>query len=99
MASADWQILGGSNPFMSDQTQAVLQAALALSATERELLVQRLLESLPSTVDELNDEEFADELDRRWEEYQRDPSAGIPWSEIKRLESVTAATCYDFRGY
>ncbi len=71
---------------MSDQTQAVLDAALALSVTERELLVRRLLESLPSAVDEMNDEELEAELDRRWEEYQRDPSAGIPWSEIKRSE-------------
>jgi putative addiction module component (TIGR02574 family) len=68
---------------MSDQTQAILDAALALSETERELLVQRLLESLPS-VDKLSDQELEAELDRRWEEYQRDPSASIPWSEIKR---------------
>jgi putative addiction module component (TIGR02574 family) len=69
---------------MSRQTQALLEAALALPATEREQLVRQLVQSLPTPVDQLNDEDLEAELDRRYAEYRRDPSVGIPWSKIKR---------------
>lgn len=67
---------------MSKETQAILEAALALPDPEREQLVARLLESLPSQVDELTDDEFHAELDRRHAEFQADPSIGVPWEEV-----------------
>ncbi len=69
---------------MNPQTQAVFDAALALPEAERALLVERLLETLPPEPSELTDDQLEAELDRRFDEYQRDPSMGIPWSEIKR---------------
>lgn len=69
---------------MNPQTQAVFDAALALPEAERALLVERLLETLPPEPSERTDDQLEAELDRRFDEYQRDPSMGIPWSEIKR---------------
>jgi putative addiction module component (TIGR02574 family) len=61
-----------------------MEAALALPEAERLFLVERLLESLPPDSDEATDEELTAELDRRYADYQRDPSSGIPWGQIKR---------------
>jgi putative addiction module component (TIGR02574 family) len=66
---------------MSNQTQTVFDAAMALPEAERLLLVERLMETLPPNEDDKTDEEFAAELDRRWEEIQRDPSAAVPWNK------------------
>jgi toxin ParE1/3/4 len=71
---------------MNAQCQSVFDAALALPEAERTLLVERLLESLSPEGDEITDNELAAELDRRLAEYQRDPSMGIPWSEVQLLE-------------
>jgi putative addiction module component (TIGR02574 family) len=71
---------------MNPQTQALFDAALALPETERALLVKRLLETLSPEPGELTDEQLEAELDRRFDEYRRDPSGGIPWSEITRSE-------------
>jgi len=68
---------------MDPQTQAVYEAVLALPEAERILLVERLLEDLGPEPDEMSDDEFAAELDRRHAEHQRDPSTGVPWSEMK----------------
>jgi putative addiction module component (TIGR02574 family) len=71
---------------MNPQTQAILDAALALPEAERALLVERLLETLSPEGEALTDDELFAELERRREEYERDPSIGIPWEEVKRLE-------------
>jgi putative addiction module component (TIGR02574 family) len=71
-------------PLMNPETQALLDAALALPEAQRALLVECLLESLPSEPDTLTDAQLEAEMDRRFGEYQRDPSVGIPWSDIKR---------------
>ena len=71
---------------IATQHQAVFDAALALPETERMLLVERLLDSLPADVDDLNDEELLAELDRRRAEIQRDPSIGILWTEVLKPE-------------
>jgi len=68
------------------QHQAVFDAALALPETERMLLVERLLDRLPADTDNLSDEELLAELHRRRAEIQRDPSMGIPWTEVVRPE-------------
>jgi len=71
---------------MSDQTQTIFAAALALTEGERALLVEQLLESLSPEPEEMTDEEFLAELDRRSAEFLQDPSVGVPWSEVKRRE-------------
>jgi hypothetical protein len=38
----------------------------------------------PPSEDDLREEEFAAELDRRFAEIEKDPTSGIPWTEIKR---------------
>jgi putative addiction module component (TIGR02574 family) len=69
---------------MNPQNQAVFDAALALPEEERALLAERLLETLSPETNDQTDDELAAELDRRFAEYQRDPSVAVPWSEIKR---------------
>ncbi|HEV3342778.1 MAG TPA: addiction module protein [Pirellulales bacterium] len=71
---------------MTTQTQAIVEAALALPEADRALVVERLLESLPpeNDSDDLDDDAFFAELERRSLEFASDPSAGIPWSEVKR---------------
>ena len=72
-----------SEQCMAPETSSLLTAALALPESERAVLVERLLESLPTHVDALTDDEMEAELNRRFEEFQRDPSVAVPWSEIK----------------
>ncbi len=69
---------------MAPQTQVLFEAALALPEAERSLLVERLLDSLAPESDQRTDAELAAELDRRFAEYQQDPSTAVPWSEIQR---------------
>ena len=69
---------------MTSETQSVYQAALALPDSERLKLVERLMETLPPPEDDLTEDEFVAELDRRFAEIQKDPSGGIPWSQIQR---------------
>jgi putative addiction module component (TIGR02574 family) len=71
--------------FMNPQTQAILDAALALPEAERALLAERLLESVSPEADELTDDEFFAELERRRMEVEQGLVKPIPWSEV-RLE-------------
>jgi putative addiction module component (TIGR02574 family) len=66
---------------MTSETQALLDAALALPETDRAWLVERLLESLSPEGDELTEEEFAAELDRRRAEVEQGIVKPIPWSD------------------
>jgi putative addiction module component (TIGR02574 family) len=72
---------------MSEKAAELLKAALLLSPDERQELVECLEESLdaPDLHDGITEEEFAAELNRRHEELLRDPSAGIPWEEVKKM--------------
>src|SRR4051812_18518995 len=73
---------------MSERTASLLAAALQLSEEERAELVEGLLDSLggpDSDNDRMTEEEFAAELDRRHEEFLRDPSVGVPWEQVKDL--------------
>jgi putative addiction module component (TIGR02574 family) len=67
---------------MTAETQAILKAVLALPETERMLLTDELLEAISPDVRPLTEEEFAAELDRRAAEIERDPSMGIPLSDV-----------------
>lgn len=73
---------------MTPETRSLLAAVLALPDAERALLVEELLEVLPPPADELTDDQLEAELERRFEDYQRDPSSAIPWSQIKRSRSI-----------
>jgi putative addiction module component (TIGR02574 family) len=70
---------------MSKNALAILDAALALPDADREMMVERLLESLPLTTDGLDDEALSAELARRKAEHERDPSVVRLWSEVKYL--------------
>jgi putative addiction module component (TIGR02574 family) len=67
--------------------QKLLDAVLALPDTDRAILAQVVLESFgpdnPNDSDEL--EEWEAELARRAQELRTDPSATLPWSEVKKL--------------
>jgi putative addiction module component (TIGR02574 family) len=77
---------------MAPETSALLTAVLALPEVERALLVEHVLESLPGEIDALSDDELEAELDRRFDEFQNDPSVAVPWSEIKRAQPPGAAS-------
>jgi putative addiction module component (TIGR02574 family) len=60
---------------------------LKLPADDRAELAMALWESLTDAerdgVFDLTDEQRR-ELDRRWEEHQRNPASAVPWSEVRR---------------
>ena len=60
-----------------------------LSVVERVRLAQDIWDTLQPTAEELPlTEEQRQLVDRRLEEYRRDPSSAIPWEEAKaRIES------------
>jgi putative addiction module component (TIGR02574 family) len=72
---------------MSPRAAELLAEAVKLSEEDRAELADQLLESIEPTGTELvhlTEEEFAAELERRHQEFLRDPSVGIPWEEVKR---------------
>jgi putative addiction module component (TIGR02574 family) len=70
---------------MTTDSQAIFDAALALPEPERAMLVERLLESLSPEPDELTDDDFFAELERRRAEVEQGLVKPIPWREV-RLE-------------
>jgi putative addiction module component (TIGR02574 family) len=71
---------------MTTQTQAILDAALALPEAERFALVEQLLEVLSPGPNELSDDELLAELERRRTEVRAGTAKGVPWSELKRQQ-------------
>lgn len=65
------------------KNQNIFDAALALPDDERTELVMQLLASLALEDPEVSDQEFAAELSRRAREMEQDPSASVPWSQLK----------------
>lgn len=65
----------------------LLQAVLALPAAERAVFADAILSSLDDEdVSELHDDDALEqELLRRSAEMDEDPSASVPWSELKKL--------------
>ena len=73
---------------MTNEFESILKAALALPEMQRVLLIDELVESLPPDTGPYSDEEMVAELERRYAEFEKDPSSAIPWEEVKRqLES------------
>ncbi len=56
---------------------------LKLTETERRQLSTELSNTL-FTDEPVTDPEIVAELERRMEEYRRDPSLGRPWSEVRK---------------
>ena len=67
---------------MTNQTQSVFDSALALSESERAILVERLLETLSPEGEDVSDEELFSELERRSAEVDQGVVKPIPWSEF-----------------
>ena len=64
--------------------QMSISELLKLPVAERIRIVEALWDSIAAAPEslELSDAE-RQELDRRWEEFQRDPSIGSPWAEVR----------------
>ncbi len=71
---------------MTKESQAIFDAALALTESERALLAERLLDSLSPEQGELSEEELIAELDRRRAELEHGLVEPIPWSEVRLKE-------------
>lgn len=69
---------------MSPAGTTLLESALALPEQERLAIADALLSSLPEESPELDDASFAEELQRRSDEMEKDPSACVPWAEVKK---------------
>jgi putative addiction module component (TIGR02574 family) len=69
---------------MATQASQILADALQLSEAERALIVQQLLTTLSPEQPDVSDDDLESELDRRLQEFNENPSTGIPWSELKR---------------
>ncbi len=68
---------------MDPKARTVLDAALELPEDDRAAIAQTLLATLAPDVEEMDDEELLEELERRSEEARRDPSATISWEELR----------------
>ena len=63
--------------------ETIVRDALKLPESERVRVVQDLLDSLSPEASDMLDDAWAEELDRRFAAWEADPSAGVPWSELK----------------
>jgi hypothetical protein len=64
---------------MQMTSDAIFEAAMALSEGERLDLASRLLDTVPPGVLSIDDPDFIAELDRRFD----DGAPTVPWSEIR----------------
>ena len=76
---------------MTAQSRTLLDAALALNDQERAWLAEQLLESLGPEggmpgADLLDDDAFAAEIQRRYDEVREGKADLIPWSEVEEKE-------------
>ena len=71
---------------MNPKSQALLEAVLELPDIDRAEIVNELLSTLPLEMVEAEEDEFAAELERRYDEAQSDSTATILWSELRDEE-------------
>ena len=69
---------------MTSEASQVLADALRLPEAERARLARQLLDTLSPDTPDVADDELEAELGRRLQEFQQDPTAAVPWSELKR---------------
>lgn len=60
----------------------ILERIRNLPESERRELVRQILDEFTEYDDELTPEQIA-ELDRRAEEFSRNPESGIPWEQVQ----------------
>jgi len=61
-----------------------ISALLKLPIAERIRLVETIWDSIAAVPDALSlSEAEREELDRRWEAFERDPALGSPWAEVR----------------
>jgi putative addiction module component (TIGR02574 family) len=73
---------------MNSTISRLLAEALKLPLDERAVLADRIWDTIGppgSDIGRMTEEEFEAELNRRHEEFLKDPGVGIPWEEAKRL--------------
>lgn len=77
-----------------------LSSVLELPVEERIRIVEAIWDSVAEEPDEISLPEWqVQELDTRFAAYQRDPSAGLTWTEVKQsILSREFATSYSSRG-
>ncbi len=68
---------------MTTQVETILKNAMALDANDRWNIAERLMETLEHDDEVIADAEWAVELQRRTDELNRDPTAGIPWESLR----------------
>ena len=68
---------------MNPETQTLFEAVMALPEAERDLLVDRLLETLSPHESEMSDDEMYAELERRRADVEEGRVKPIPWSEVR----------------
>ena len=68
---------------MDVKIQAILDAALVLSESERAEVAAQLLATLGPDDHGLSDDELEVELKRRLDECRADPSSTISWAELR----------------
>ena len=68
---------------MDTKSKSLLEATLELPESERAEIAAELLATLGPDDTLVNDEELANELERRLEECRREPSSTVPWSLLK----------------
>jgi putative addiction module component (TIGR02574 family) len=69
---------------MTREAAQILSEALRLPESDRAIVARQLLETLSPDSPEILDDELEAELDRRLEEFHRDPATAIPWPELRR---------------
>ncbi len=68
---------------MSISSKGVVKAALQLPEPERAQVVQELLNSLSPDAEQLIDDAWAAELDRRVAEFNKGDVDSVTWEELK----------------
>jgi putative addiction module component (TIGR02574 family) len=68
---------------MGTNCREILDAALRLSAEDRGIIAERLLETLSPESTEPSDDDIEVELEGRLEEVRSDPTATISWAALK----------------
>jgi putative addiction module component (TIGR02574 family) len=73
---------------MSSQASQILADALLLDEEERAHIAQELLATLPTDLPDIGEDDLEQELQRRLDEYQQDPSTAVEWSQLRRSSST-----------
>ena len=68
---------------MSPNTKAVFEQALELSPEDKIRLIDLICESLEREKPAFTQTQL-EELDRRWSEYEADPSVAVSWDDARK---------------